>query len=270
MTNDHDVLVELSGGYVLNALNADELRRFTGHLQECAICRQEVQELTPLVEGLAQALDPVPLPPALRERVLSQVREVEPAPREFPVLVQRQVSFDRRTSLGWLAAAASIAAIVAGAYAWTSRNDAARLRAQLTENEQRLETMTERITTLEASAANTRLTNAVLNARDLARVDLAGQKGAPVATGRVLWSPSQGLVFIATNLPPLPPGRVYQLWVVADKPLSAGLVVPDAAGYLSVVNGAPVKTRPKAFALTNEPAGGRPAPTGAMLLLGAN
>jgi hypothetical protein len=46
------------------------------------------------------------------------------------------------------------------------------------------------------------------------------------------------------------------------------LAAPDAAGGIQAVSG-PVDVRPTAFALTIEPAGGVPAPTGAFYLLGA-
>jgi hypothetical protein len=121
---------------------------------------------------------------------------------------------------------------------------------------------------LQAAANTAAQTRSVLAARDLARVDLAGQKPAPSAAGRVFWSPTYGLVFAATNLPPLPPGRVYQLWIVADAPISAGIATPGASGEFSVVT-PPAAATPKAFAVTIEPEGGRPAPTGEMFLLGS-
>jgi len=57
--------------------------------------------------------------------------------------------------------------------------------------------------------------------------------------------------------------------VVADTPISAGIGEPTSAGELSVVSTPNAPARPKAFALTIEPEGGRPAPTGPMFLLGS-
>lgn len=111
---------------------------------------------------------------------------------------------------------------------------------------------------------------AVLAAPDLARIDLAGQPAAPAASARALWSRTRGMVFTASNLPPLPAGRVYQVWVVAGPaPISAGLLMPDAAGGGTVFfNTPPDIPAPQAIAVTIEPAGGLPAPTGAFYLMG--
>ena len=77
--------------------------------------------------------------------------------------------------------------------------------------------------------------------------------------------------FTVSNLPPLPGGRVYKVWVVTavGPPLSAGLVTPDGAGGRSVYFATPADIPPPvALAVTIEPAGGVPAPTGAQYLLG--
>jgi len=259
----HDALADLAAPYVLGVLTGAEREAFVAHLQTCALCRQEVASLAPVVEGLPQTLDQAPLPPALRARVLAAATGNE--------IAFRQPARSRPSYwTGWLAAAATLAAIALGAVAWNSRTDAARLRGELATAREREAALDRQIVALQASAAYAQQTAAVLRAADLGRVELAGQTGARDATGRILWSASQGVVFVATNLPPLPPGRVYQLWVViADKPRSAGVVVPDAAGHLTVINTEPVAAHPT-FALTVEPEGGRPAPTGPMLLVGSN
>jgi len=110
----------------------------------------------------------------------------------------------------------------------------------------------------------------IIAARDVVLVALAGQSPAPSATGRVYWSPSRGLAFAASNLPPLAEGRVYQLWLVTSgAPVSAALITPDANGAARALVPGAGAIEPKAFAVTIEPAGGVPAPTGAMYLLGS-
>ena len=109
----------------------------------------------------------------------------------------------------------------------------------------------------------------VLAAPDVVRVDLAGQAAAPQAAGRAFYSPSRGLVFTANSLPLLPAGRVYQLWLVtASAPVSVGVMRPDNAGRLRGVTQT-AAGRPTAIALTIEPEGGVPSPTGAMYLVGS-
>lgn len=264
--DDHDAFSNLAAPYALGVLAGDDRDAFVSHLATCETCRQEVASLARVVEGLPQTLDPTPLPPALRARVL--------AAATAPVVVEKPFQRPRPESrpspwLGWLAAAATLAAIASGALAWNARVENARLQRQLAVAQEREAVLDRQLVALQASADHARETVAVLRAADLSRVELAGQTGALQASGRILWSASQGVVFVATNLPPLPPGRVYQLWVVADKPLSAGVVMPDAAGHLTVINSQPVAGHPKQFAVTLEPEGGRPAPTGPMLLVGS-
>ena len=112
---------------------------------------------------------------------------------------------------------------------------------------------------------------AVLAAADVKRVDLAGQPVAPRAAAQAYWSRSRGMVFTASNLPPLPAGRVYQLWVLTAQPapISAGLLKPDAAGAVNVIFDTPADIpTPVAMAVTIEPDGGVPAPTGDKYLVG--
>ena len=110
----------------------------------------------------------------------------------------------------------------------------------------------------------------VLAASDLVRVELAGQAIAPRASARAFWSRSRGLVFTASNLPPLPAGRTYQLWMVtAQMPIGAGLLKPrDDGAVRAVLTTSPDVTQPVGIALTIEPEGGVAAPTGDKYLVG--
>src|SRR5262245_54144881 len=110
----------------------------------------------------------------------------------------------------------------------------------------------------------------VLAATDLVRVDLAGQVVAPQASARAFWSQARGLVFTASNLPVLPSGRTYQLWIISgDTPVGAGLLKPGLDGGAHAVFAPPSGvTRAAAMAVTIEPDGGVPAPTGDKFLVG--
>lgn len=78
--------------------------------------------------------------------------------------------------------------------------------------------------------------------------------------------------FYANNLPALPAGKTYQLWIITEtpKPLSAGLFSLDRGrkGRVMLQN-VPEVTKIKQFAVSLEPAGGRPQPTGSIYLAGA-
>ena len=102
------------------------------------------------------------------------------------------------------------------------------------------------------------------------RVDLQGQPVAPGASARAFWSQTRGVIFTAARLPPLPPGRTYQLWIISGQlPVGTGLLRPSPDGVVQAVFATPAGlTKAAAFAVTIEPEGGAPAPTGDKYLVG--
>jgi anti-sigma-K factor RskA len=83
----------------------------------------------------------------------------------------------------------------------------------------------------------------------------------------VAWDPnSHNGVISIQNLPPAPAGHDYQLWV-----LDPGSAAPVSAGVLHTHAGSqefgmgPMKSNGPGFAISLEPSGGRPSPTGAIL-----
>jgi anti-sigma-K factor RskA len=86
----------------------------------------------------------------------------------------------------------------------------------------------------------------------------------------VLYNARMGLGVYSGQIAPAPSGKSYQLWLVPSSgpPVSAGLVDANQQNGAVVVRLAP-GLEPKAFAVTLEPYGGRPQPTGPMVLVGA-
>lgn len=214
-----------------------------------------------IAQALAEAVDQVDPPAALRDRVLRSVGapSISPSPAKtaaFP---------------SWLATAALLA-IAAGlsVYSLQLRSRITTLESELRDAILRADASNTQLAEVRRTAADAQSSVAVLTAPDTSRVELAGQTAAPQASGRVFWSRSRGLVFTASNLPALPAGRTYQLWVVTTQaPVSAGLLKPDANGSVNVVFNPPGNIpSATAMAVTIEPDGGVPAPTGAMYLVG--
>jgi anti-sigma-K factor RskA len=102
------------------------------------------------------------------------------------------------------------------------------------------------------------------------RVELRGQPAAPQAGARAYWSRSRGVYFVASNLPPVPSGKEYQLWFVTPTgPVSASVFKPDDRGGAELIGAVPPgMADPNAMAVTLEPAGGVPLPTGPFYLVG--
>ena len=173
--------------------------------------------------------------------------------------------------MDWLAYAALLAVTVGlGGYSLSLRARVADLEVRLADATSRTLVATRAMAEARRVALQTQSSVDVLTAPDLARIDLAGQPTAPSARARALWSRERGMVFTASNLPPLQAGRVYQVWVVtADARISAGLIMPDDSGRSTAIFSTPPDIPPPvAVAVTLEPAGGVPQPTGAFYLLG--
>lgn len=131
------------------------------------------------------------------------------------------------------------------------------------------------VATLRAQLAGRDSVIAMLTGARTRVVDLAaytGQAAGPAA--RLFWDPqSNDWMMFARNLRRPGPGRTYQLWLIArgqPAPISAGTFEPDASG--SAVMRARYSLAPgtlRRVAVTEEPTGGMPAPTGQVVLAGA-
>jgi anti-sigma-K factor RskA len=170
-----------------------------------------------------------------------------------------------------LATAASFAfAVGLTVYAAHLRDRISSLETELRDANERTYAMQQQVADAQRAASGAQSAVAILTAPDVAHVDLAGQPVAPNASARAFWSRAHGLVFTGTNLPQLPTGRTYQLWVVtAQAPIGVGMLRPDSQGTISGTFATPVDIpQPVAMAVTIEPDGGMPAPTGEKFLVG--
>ena len=62
-------------------------------------------------------------------------------------------------------------------------------------------------------------------------VELRGSGPSPAATGRVIWHEHAGGYLVVDNLPPLPPGKAYEVWTLGGPaPRPAGVFKVDASG----------------------------------------
>ena len=112
----------------------------------------------------------------------------------------------------------------------------------------------------------------LLSTSQVRLVRLAGLAPSPGANAHLLWNPATRLgVLLASGLPQIPPNRVYELWAIAgNEPVPAGLFEVDEAGHAFLkLTPLPRSRRFDKFAVTDEPAGGVPKPSGQMHLLGS-
>jgi len=90
--------------------------------------------------------------------------------------------------------------------------------------------------------------------------------------GKAIYSRDRsGLVFVASNLQPVPAQKAYELWLIPVKgaPIPAGMFKPDSHGMAMVMNPPlPSGVEAKAFAITIEPEQGSSAPTAPIVMMG--
>ena len=235
---------ELVAASALGLPLGDERAELERHLAEgCAVCDGLLADLRGAATALAATVPLGALGPA---RV---------APRE--------------TSGGWpwkaLAAAAVLALVVLGV-------DDARLRRQREELRSQTAALEGKLRTTETALAERVLRARVLENDDVQMLLLGGQGPQPDARARVFWSPrARRGIILASNLAPLPPDRQYELWIfLKGKPVNAGVFDADPSGralFESTEFPQPDASA-EAFAVTVEPRGGVPAPTGPIVLVG--
>jgi anti-sigma-K factor RskA len=218
-----------AGLYALDALDGPVLHEFEAHLANCADCRQEVDEFHSTAGRLA-SLEAAAPPPALRASVLTAIKDVR---QEAPSTV---TPLRRRPR--WLAPLAVAAAIM---LAFGIVRTAGGRSSQPT-------------------AAS------VVHAKDSRAIPLTGPDGVRTVA---YFSPSLDRIAVsADGMDPAPDGKSYQLWLIGPGgPESAGLMEPTAGEHLDVLLAGKASGH-QTVAITLEPRGGRPQPTGPILVKG--
>ena len=218
---------ELTAGYALDALDADERSAYEAHLRDCESCQQDLASFYETSEALAVAASGPAPSPALRERILADVR-AEPA-QVVPLESRR-----RRTApvLGAVAAIAAVVALALGLWGSSLSSDLDETRAAL---------------------ARARAASAVVADPNARTVDLAE------GSGRLVVDASGRAALVLTDLGPAPSGRTYQAWIIeGDNPIPAG-VFPGEDGLDVVLVDGDVADG-EVVAVTVEKAGGAKTP----------
>jgi anti-sigma factor RsiW len=223
---------ELTAGYALDALDSEERSAYEAHLPGCDHCQQELASFWTTTEALAVAASGPEPSPALRERILADVRAEPP---------QNVVPFEprRRRVAPVLGAVAAVAAVVAlGIGLWASD-----LSSQLDETRAALER--------QQAAARILV--------DPAAESVALQAG----TGRLVVDADGQAVLVLDGLDPAPAGKTYEMWIVPGGDINAanraGLF--PGSGETEIVGLDGTVTPGDVVAVTIESAGGVDAPT---------
>ncbi|HUC43212.1 MAG TPA: anti-sigma factor [Candidatus Sulfotelmatobacter sp.] len=250
--------------YVFDQLEPDEAASLAAHLREgCPRCNGELAAARTLSGQLALSAPPVIPSPALKERVLNRIAESKVVPFRGTQPAAPKSAPRRWPAVG--AAALLAASVAAIAILIPARHEIEALRG-------RLATAREAVAALEARAASAEAALRSLGSPATRMTALEAAGPDPDVAGRLFREESNGAwrVFFS-RMKPTRAGRTYELWfVTADqRKVPAGTFDVGADGEASLVVTPPADLGPIAFAaVTEEPAGGVPQPTGAILLVG--
>lgn len=149
-------------------------------------------------------------------------------------------------------------------------NDAIELKSQLMEREVELDTARAQLSAVVRGKVPQDELAALLRQPDAKVVILSGSDMAKQASALLLYNPTTQKIWLySAHLPECPRGTAYQLWAIDQRPVSVGTFHMDA-GETShlLVKRLPEFAKAKKFAVSLEPAGGRPQPTGPIYLIG--
>jgi hypothetical protein len=286
----------------LSALDADDEQRraLDAHLASCADCRAELRDLRDAAALLALAAAPIAPSPDLRTRLLASLKttpqesrggagqlistsdgaggalptsdaanvvSLEEARRKRGRTIFSSPTF----AFGAIAASLVLCALAAVSFVLWQRNST--MKSQLASLSTTLSHTQDELAADRVELERARRERELLASPDARTADLSGTRAAESAHARLIYDARTGEAMLtATNLPPAPAGRAYQLWFIADgKPLPGSVFNADAQGRAEAHDQIPTAgRRAQIFAVTLEPASGVQSPTGEMYLKGAS
>lgn len=241
----------------LGTLEGDPRTELEKHLPTCSSCRRELERLRGDMALMAMSAGGPRPPQRSRQRLMEAIAK---EPRRVTAVAARGRGFQWWTALGWVAAAVMLLAVIQLRQANRGLRDAvASLGSMVGQQTIELE--------------NAKRVADTLTGKDVQTVTLVATKTPPQPQGKAFYLRSKsGLVFVANNLPPLAPEKIYELWLIptSGAPIAAGLFKPDAHGSATVVNPPlPAGVEAKTFAVTLEPVSGpHDAPRGSAVMGG--
>jgi anti-sigma-K factor RskA len=242
--------------YALGALDGEEKQTLEAHLHACVACQQQLAAARQRTALIGLAAPPVAPRPQIKSELMDKVRAEKRSPAAQPTPAKvKKIRWGLRFSFGFGLATA----VLAFATFELARQDLDRgrqlnqLHAQVAQEQAALQAMGQ-----------------VTGAPDSTQIALLQQPGGPPGQAHVTYNARMGMGVYSGQIAPAPSGKSYQLWLVpaSGAPVSAGLVEANQQSGAVVVHLAPGLVA-KAFAVTLEPQGGMPQPTGPKVLVGA-
>ena len=275
---------ELCAGYVLHALEQEEREEFEQMLAEASPEQRTLfQQMWSTANQLAFTVEKGEPSPELKDRLMAEVREQTRDESEDEndaniTSIEESDESDKsendsdKGGFNWpaFAAAASFALLVVClSLIFYSFN----LSSEINQKEEVIAQKETQITELKSELQQKEEMLAILEARDVDLVSMSGMEVNPDGYGKIIWDPEkQQALLQVSNLPTVPKDKDYQLWLIKNnKPVSAGVFAVNNQGdkFFKIEQMADAdEESANAFAITMEPKGGMPQPTGDMYLMG--
>lgn len=271
--NTHTDFESLCAGYVLGSLSPDEEKQFEEMLSDASPEQEALyRDMLSIRDDLALATQPASPSEDVEARIFSSIQASGEQPtaasrsEERPARA-RDRSPVRRTSVlpawGYQVATALLLLVSVGLTFLT-----------LNLNET-VDSQEATITQLETELEQRNELLSVLAAREARLINMGGLEPSPDGYGKIVWAPDERRAILQmAHLPPPPADKDYQLWLIKEEesPISAGVFNFDESSrdLFFKVDALDADPSPEAnaFAVTLEPEGGMPQPTGDMFLLG--
>jgi hypothetical protein len=281
MPPDCDSIREDIDAWAIGALDADDARALDTHIAGCAACARLADAARDDAGALALAVPIVGGGPALKARIIASAA----------VLTEMPKRESRGSPRRWWASAAAAVIVGAGLLGWVAylqsqvgdlKDRNAAVRADATAQAGRFATVTTELQAMASANGDLARTQDVMlelmSQPDVRGMDLAPAGDAPSATARYVWSRSSETgALVARDLPPLPEGQSYCMWLVYENAwVVGGIFRPDAdgTGHLIVQNidggDDAGRGRFRGFAVTIEPSTGAQRHTGPTILQNLN
>jgi anti-sigma-K factor RskA len=242
---NHERFEELREIYVLGALPEEDRREFEEYFAAHPGRQAEIEELSAVAGLLALSPQEQEPSPELRRRIMGAVRaEAAEADAVHPRAGRRSWLAGLRETVGVRdLALAAAAMLVIGLFSWSML-----LQGEVRDLQGRVQGLQSQPQGPQMIALGGAVT------KQGARVELVTLEG-------------DRAVLMAENMPPVPEGKTYQIWVIrGDTPQPSGLFEPKGDSIAAVVE-KPVEGA-DAVAVTVEPEGGSKEPTTDPMLVG--
>lgn len=255
----HNDFETLCSGYVLGALSKEEEKVFERMLENATPEQMQLYEdLKNVKNEFAYTVEPVSPSADLEEKIMESISE------SSPVDGNTRTKQDNVIPMWIYKAAAAILLLGTLGLAYFTLDlteTVDQQQAVITELENELERQDQLLN--------------VLAAREVKLVIMGGLDPSPDGFGKILWDPdNRQAVLQLANLPAPPEDKDYQLWLIKDQqnPISAGVFNFDQPASDLFFKVEHIEEEPSpvsnTFAVTLEPKGGVPQPTGDMFLVG--